>query len=73
MEKVENEAATTEMKRQIAFLKSTQFQVNCATQGLGMHFDGTTQTLNIPSNSTLCACSSFSKQSVGGNTSNTSN
>ena len=28
LEKVENEAATTEMRRQIAFLKSTQSQAN---------------------------------------------
>ena len=33
LKKVENEAATVEMRRHIAFLKSTQSQVNCAMQG----------------------------------------
>ena len=73
LEKVENEDATIEMKRQIAFLRSTQFQANCATQGPGIHSSSTTQTVNIPSNSSLGTSSSFAKQNVVGNTSNTSN
>ena len=72
LEKIENEATTVEMKRQISFLRSTQFQANCSTQGLGIHSGSTTQTINIPSNSTLGTSSGFAKQNVVGNTSNTS-
>ena len=73
MEKADNEAAAAEMKRQITFLRSTQSQANCATQGPGIHSSNTTQTINIPSNSTLGTSSIFTKQNVVGNTSNTSN
>ena len=73
LEKVENQTTAIEMKRQIAFLRSTQSQANCATQGPGTHSGSTAHTLNIPSHSTLSASSSFAKQSMGGNTTNTSN
>ena len=73
LEKAENEAATTEMKRQITFLRSTQYQTNSATRGPGMSSGDTAQTTNIPSTTALGTSSSFAKQNVVGNTSNTSN
>ena len=73
MEKAKNEAATAEMKRQIAFLRSTQLQANCATQGPGTHSCNTAHILNIPSHPPLCASSSHAKPSMGGNNSNTNN
>ena len=61
------------MKRQITFLRSTQSQANCATQGPGIHSGSTAQTINILSNSALGTSFSFAKQNVVENTSNTSN
>ena len=73
LEKAENEAVAAEMKRQIAFLKSTQFQANHATQGPGTLSGSAAHTLHIPNHPALCANSNCAKHSLGGNTSNISN
>ena len=73
LEKEKNEVVAAKMKRQIVFLRSTQSQANCATQGLGMPSGNTFQKINFPSNSILGASSSLRKQNIMGNVSNTSN
>ena len=73
LEKAENEATTTEMRRQIAFLKSTQSQANCTSQGQGMSFGNVTQIANIPSTASLGTSSNTTKKNVVGKTSNVNN
>ena len=70
LEKIENEAITIEMRRHIAFLKSTQSQANCASQGQGMTFGNTAQATNIPNTTSLGTSSNTTKQNVDGTTPN---
>ena len=73
LEKVENEAVVVEMRRKITFLKSTQSQANCASQGQGISSGNVTQIANIPSTTSLGTSSNTAKQNVVGNTSNVNN
>ena len=70
MEKVENEATTKEMRRKIAFLKSTKSQATCASHGQGMSFGNVAQVTNNQSNTSLGTISNKNKQNMVGNTSN---
>ena len=70
LEKAKNETATTEMRRQISFLKSTQSQASYTNQAQGMSFGNNAQITNNQNNTSLGTSSNEIKQNVGGTTSN---
>ena len=61
------------MRRQIAFLKSTESQDNSTSQGQGMSSSNITQTTNFPSATSLCTSSNTTKKNVARTTSNVNN